>query len=146
MKDIFLLTLVVVGCLCAGQAICPAEGLPVSCVIDYRNPVAPELLKEAGIERVYVSVGIPIRSVEGKRVLDPKIKPQLDEFFKLYGKHGIKVLVASHYYTKPPKGTASSMLQLEADLCAAARASESQPTRTFFVSRSVPRGLTVKQK
>jgi len=83
------------------------DEFPLCCVVDYRNPVAPELLKEAGIQRVYISVGIPLKRdlATGKRVLDPKLKPQLDELFKRYGEHGIKILVASHYYTRPPKGT-----------------------------------------
>jgi len=84
-----------------------AQAVELGCVVDYRNPVPPDLLKTAGIRRVYTTVGIPLKKhkTAGKTVLDPKVKPALDEFFELYGKHGIKVLVTSHYYTKPPKGT-----------------------------------------
>lgn len=69
--------------------------------VDYRNPIPPELLKKAHIGAVYVGVGIPVR--DGK--LDEKIRPQLESFLKLYGEHGIKVLVESNFYTRPPKGT-----------------------------------------
>ncbi|MEW6358503.1 MAG: hypothetical protein AB1696_19370 [Planctomycetota bacterium] len=81
-----------------------ADDFPLSCVVDYHSPVLPELLKQAGIQRVYISIGFPVQSVEGKPALDPKVKPELEDFLRLYGQGGVKVLVASGYYAKPPKG------------------------------------------
>jgi hypothetical protein len=74
--------------------------------VDYRAPIPPELLKKAGIQSVYVYIGMPLKSdpATGKRSLDEKIKPGLDNFFKLYGENGIKVLLVSNFYTRPPKG------------------------------------------
>lgn len=99
--------LLVVWFACAVAVPCPAQDFMVGCVVDYRNPIAPELLKKAGIRRVYSTVGIPITMDKETPVLAQKEKPQIEEFLNLYGQHGIRVLLASHYYTHPPaEGTA----------------------------------------
>ena len=95
---------------CVGAVLhssCFAEEFPLACTVDYRSPVPPDLLKKAGIRHVYVYIGMPLKSdpATGRRALDEKIKPQLDEFFRLYGDNGIKVLLVSGFYTRPPKGT-----------------------------------------
>jgi hypothetical protein len=95
---------------CVGAVLhapCLGEEFPLACTVDYKSPIPPELLKKAGIQYVYVYIGMPLKSdpVSGRRVLDEKIKSQLDEFFKLYGDNGIKVLLVSGFYTRPPKGT-----------------------------------------
>ena len=87
---------------------CSAEDIPVLCTVDYRQPIPPELLKRAHIGAVYVGVGIPVRrdKTAGRAVLLKKLQPQLERFLKLYGEHGIKVLVESNFYSRPPHGTA----------------------------------------
>ena len=87
--------------MCAAHRADSAEDLPVMLTVDYRDPIPPELLKKAHIEAVYVGVGLPVR--DGK--LDEKTRPQLESFLKLYGEHGIKVLLESNFYARPPKGT-----------------------------------------
>lgn len=83
-----------------------AGEFPLMCVVDYRDPVPPELLKQAGIQRVYATVGLPVTSdKDGTPVLAPKVRPQLEAMLNLYREHGIKVLLATHYFGRPPEGT-----------------------------------------
>ena len=77
------------------------------CVVNYRNPVTPELLKQAGIDTVYIGVGVPLAPAPGgdHPALDPDVQPALDEFMALYADHGIRVLIESNLYSRAPKGT-----------------------------------------
>jgi len=111
MNDLWSYAVVIALLLCCvGAALhssCFAGEFPLACTTDYKSPIPPDLLKKASIQTVYVYVGFPLKPdpASGRRVLDEKIKPQLDEFFKLYGDNGIKVLLVSGFYTRPPKGT-----------------------------------------
>ena len=84
-----------------------AEDIPVLCTVDHRQPIPPELLRKAHIGAVYVGVGIPVRRdrATGRAVLLKEVRAQLEPFLKLYGDNGIKVLVESNFYSRPPRGT-----------------------------------------
>ena len=85
-----------------------AEDIAMMLTVDYRAPIPPTLLKKAGIHQVYVGVGLPVRkdSDTGKPTIDPKVREPLERFLRLYGDAGIKVLLESNFYARPPKGTA----------------------------------------
>jgi hypothetical protein len=99
--------LLAVGCAVVAPRAGSAEELAMMLTVDYRDPIPPALLKKAGIDHVYVGVGLPVRKDRdtGKPSLDPKVKEPLERFLKLYGDHGIKVLLESNFYARPPKGT-----------------------------------------
>lgn len=104
------LGLLALGLSCVASALvptCRGEGYPLCCTVDYRSPIPPEWLKKAGIQTVYISVGMPLKPdpATGRRGLDEKVKPQIEEFLRLYGRAGIKVLVESNFYTRPTEGT-----------------------------------------
>ena len=77
------------------------------CVVNYRSPVAPERLKQARIDTVYIGVGVPLAGPgePGAPRLDPGVEPELDTFMALYADHGIRVLIEANLYSRPPEGT-----------------------------------------
>ena len=99
-----------VACLCLVNLFCTVyaqEQMPMLCVVNYRDPVAPERLKQARIDTVYIGVGVPLAPADDGNApaLDPDVQPSLDEFMALYADHGIRVLIESNFYSRPPKGT-----------------------------------------
>lgn len=98
-----------IGCLFLllprGAALAATPRFHTACVVDYRKPVPPEWLKQAGIQYVYIYIGIPITRVDGKPSIKPKSKRLFDACLELHADTGIKVLMVSNYYSRSPKRT-----------------------------------------
>jgi hypothetical protein len=74
-------------------------------LIDLKNPVPPEWLEKAGIDYVYASGGIPLETgPDGEPVIAAESREDWERVFQLYRGTGIKVLLMSQFYTRPPEG------------------------------------------
>lgn len=77
-------------------------------LLDLAKPLPVEWLRQAGIDYVYTSAGIPIETgADGKPAFAASQREAFERVFELYRGTGVKVLLMSQLYTRGPEATRS---------------------------------------